>query len=82
MTEETLLIPNTVAVVRGAPHPEAAQRLFDYLQQPGVVQQLVAAKALEGVSANEVATPTLKVNWDALLRDLEEHNRRSSTESS
>lgn len=71
ITEETLLVPNTVGVVRGAPHPEAAQRLFEYLQQPGVVQQLVAAKALEGVSANEVSAPTLRVSWEALLRDLE-----------
>jgi iron(III) transport system substrate-binding protein len=71
MTEETLLIPNTVGVVRGAPHPEAAQRLFECLQQPGVVRQLVAAKALEGIVANEVAVPTLRVNWEALLRDLE-----------
>ena len=71
ITEETLLIPNTVGVVRGAPHPQAAQRLYEFLQQPEVVRQLVTARALEGVSANEVAVPTLKVNWDALLRDLE-----------
>jgi len=71
LTEEMLLIPNTVAVVRGAPHPEAAQGLFEYLQRRDVAQQLVAAHALEGLSASEVTTPTLKVNWDALLRDLE-----------
>jgi iron(III) transport system substrate-binding protein len=71
MTEETLLIPNTVAVVSGAPHPEAAQRLFDYLRRREVVQQLVTAHALEGLSPSEVLIPTLKVNWDALLRDLE-----------
>ena len=71
MSEETLLIPNTVGVVRGAPHPEAAQSLFEYLQRREVAQQLVAAHALEGFSANEVSIPTLKVNWEALLRDLE-----------
>jgi iron(III) transport system substrate-binding protein len=71
MNEETLLIPNTVAVVRGAPHPQAAQRLFENLQQREVVQQLVAVHALEGFSASAVTTPTLKVDWDALLRDLE-----------
>jgi iron(III) transport system substrate-binding protein len=71
MTEETFLIPNTVAVVRGAPHPQAAQRLVDYLQRHDVVQQLVAAHALEGFSASEVSTSTLKVNWDGLLRDLD-----------
>jgi iron(III) transport system substrate-binding protein len=71
MNDETLLIPNTVAFTRGAPHPETAQKLFDYLQQRAVVERLMAAKALEGVSTSEVSTPTLKVNWDALLRDLE-----------
>ena len=76
MTEETLLIPNTAGVVRGAPHPEAAQRLFEFLQRPEVVRQLVAAQALEGVSATENASPTLKVNWDTLLRDLEDTTAR------
>ena len=71
MTEETLLIPNTVGVVRGAPHPETAQRLYEFLQRRETIQQLVAASALEGVSATEVSAPTLKVNWDALLADLE-----------
>ncbi len=71
ISDETLLIPNTIAVVRGAPHPDAAPRLFEYLQRPEVVRQLVAAHALEGISSSEVTTPTLKVNWDALLHDLE-----------
>jgi iron(III) transport system substrate-binding protein len=71
MNGETLLIPNTVGVVRGAPHPEAAQQLFEYLQQPEVERQLVAAHALEGLGASEVSVPTLKVDWNALLRDLE-----------
>jgi iron(III) transport system substrate-binding protein len=71
MNEEMLLIPNTVAVVRGAPHPQAAQRLFEYLQEGDVVRELIAAHALEGSSASVVSTPTLKVNWDALLRDLD-----------
>ena len=33
-TEERLLIPNTVAVIRNAPHSANAQKLFDYLQRP------------------------------------------------
>jgi iron(III) transport system substrate-binding protein len=71
MSEETLLIPNTVAVVREAPHPQEAQRLFEYLKKWEVVQQLVAAHALEGFSASTVSIPTLKVDSGALLRDLE-----------
>jgi len=71
MNAETLLIPNTVAIVRDAPHPEPAQRLSDYLQGRAVVERLVAAKALEGATAREIATPTLDVNWEALLQELE-----------
>ena len=71
MTAETLLIPNTVAVTRGAPHPQAAERLFQYLQSREVVERLVAAKALEGAVVSEVPFPTLSVNWATLLRDLE-----------
>ena len=71
LSEETLLIPNTVAITRNAPHPEAAQRLFLYLQRPEVVKRLVAARALEGVSPGAIPMPALKVDWDTLLRDLE-----------
>ena len=72
ITGEALLIPNTVAVSRGAPHSDAAQRLFEYLQRREVIQRLVAANALEGESASSLSAPTLKVNWGALLRDLED----------
>lgn len=68
---ETLLIPNTVAVTRGAPHPKTAQRLFEFLQRPQVVERLIAVKALEGLSTSTVPVATLKVDWVALLRDLE-----------
>jgi iron(III) transport system substrate-binding protein len=71
ITDDTLLIPNTVAVVRNAPHPETAQRLFEYLQRPEVVERLVTAKALEGVSINPNLNLNRNVNWANLLTDLE-----------
>jgi iron(III) transport system substrate-binding protein len=71
MTEETLLISNTVAITRDAPHPHAAERLFEFLQSREVVERLVAAKALEGASSTATTVPTLRVNWPALLQDLE-----------
>jgi ABC-type Fe3+ transport system substrate-binding protein len=71
MTAETLLIPNTVAVIRGAAHPEPAQKLFEYLQRPEVVQQLVAAHALEDFSPATLSVSTLHPQWDAMLRDLD-----------
>ena len=69
--KETLLIPNTAGIVRGAPHLAAAQKLFDYLQQPAVVQKLVAAKALQGISIGDASIQGLKVDWSALLKDLD-----------
>lgn len=71
ISSETLLIPNTIGITRNAPHPRAAQRLFDYLRRREVVERLIAAKALEGASTDEVSTPTLRVSWNRLLRDLE-----------
>jgi iron(III) transport system substrate-binding protein len=70
LNEELLLIPNTVAVTAAAPHPEPAQRLFDYLQRPDVVARLVAAKALEGAAAAQAPGRTLAVDWPALLANL------------
>lgn len=75
MNQETLLLPNTVAVIRAAPHPENAQRLFDYLQSPAVLQRLIDAGALEAASPNNAATPTLQPDWPALLRDLDAGTR-------
>jgi iron(III) transport system substrate-binding protein len=72
VTAETLLIPNTVAVTRAAPHPQPAQRLFEYLQRPEIIDQLIAADALEGGSASHLPTNTLQVKWDALLNALEQ----------
>jgi len=70
LTNESLFIPNTVAVIRDAPHPANAQMLFEYLQRREVAEKLVAANALESATAVPDGT-TMKPDWDALLRDLE-----------
>ena len=36
----TLLLPNTLALVKGCPHPDAGARLIDYLLSPDVEQRL------------------------------------------
>ena len=72
VTPETLFIPNTVAVIKNCPHPEAAQMLFDFLRDSKTSQRLVDARALEGATLDPAAAAAgLKVNWDQLLRDLE-----------
>jgi len=70
LSEDSLLIPNTVGVIRGARNPEAAQKLFDYLQKPQVVKKLVSVNALEGVSIQTADVATLKRDWVGLSGDL------------
>jgi len=82
LTDETLLIPNTVAVTRNAPHPANAQKLFEYLQRREVAEKLVQANALESSEGRAPRGPNSEngaslssarrqPDWDALLRDLE-----------
>ena len=70
ISSETLLIPNTVAVIRGCPNPDAAQRLFSYLQTRKVMDALIQAKALEGAGTKEVSIPTLHPEWSRVLQDV------------
>lgn len=70
LDEESLLIPNTIGVVRHAPHPAQAQWLFDWLQKPEITARLIEAHALEGASRAAVKVRTLTVDWASLLRDL------------
>src|SRR5262249_55160408 len=71
ISEDRLLIPNTVAVIRGAPLTLAGQSLFEFLQRREVIDRLVAAAALESFSMSEAPGPTLRVDWPRLLADLE-----------
>jgi iron(III) transport system substrate-binding protein len=71
LSEEMMLIPNSVGVVRGGPDPEAAEQFFQFLQRRDVVDQLVTWQALEGASADELTQRTLEPDWNRLLADLE-----------
>jgi len=66
--DENLIVPNTVGVVRNCPHPASAQRLFDFLTNPAVSQELVAVHALESA----VPPNFTQADWDKLLADLEQ----------
>jgi iron(III) transport system substrate-binding protein len=74
LMEETLHIPNTVAIVQGAPHREAAGRLFAHLRSAAVAGQLVAGHALQG--AEPMTGQGLQPDWDELLRRLEADTQR------
>ena len=68
LTAESLLIPNTVAVVRGSRNPNAADELSAFLQRPETIQRLMAAGALEGSQAPDARSI---VDWASLLSDLD-----------
>ncbi len=71
-TDETLFIPNTVGVIRDCPHPEAAERLYEFISDPKVSAKLVELRALEGVTLDPATAATgLQVNWEKLLQDLD-----------
>ena len=42
-----LVIPNTVSIVKGAPHPEAARQLMDFLLSPEVEELLAAGPSAQ-----------------------------------
>ncbi|HTD67677.1 MAG TPA: substrate-binding domain-containing protein [Candidatus Limnocylindria bacterium] len=69
LNAEALLIPNSAAIVRGAPHAAEARQLLDYLVSEPVVKQLIDASALEGTSVGSL--PHLDTDWNSLLSDLE-----------
>ncbi len=77
----TLLIPNTVCILRGAPHRAAAERFVDWLLLPATEARLAASPARQiplhpGVAAPpEVRLPgrdftPLAVDWDAVAASL------------
>ncbi|MCA9794909.1 MAG: extracellular solute-binding protein, partial [Candidatus Eremiobacteraeota bacterium] len=43
----TLVIPNTVSILKNCPHPEQARRLVDYLLSAEVEQRLAAGRSLQ-----------------------------------
>jgi iron(III) transport system substrate-binding protein len=71
----TLFIPNTLALIKGSPNPEAAEKLLDYLLSADVERRLAEGPSAQiplrpGVKASErVKTPgdvrAMKVDWAA-----------------
>ena len=55
--EGTLLLPNTVALIRGAPNPEAGRKLIDYLLSDEVEARLAAMRSIQIPLKPGVAAP-------------------------
>ena len=71
---DALHIPNTLAVVRGAKHPESARRLAEYLASGPVLERLRSQGALEIPASAEgtgAASADAEAAWDKLLAELD-----------
>ncbi len=71
LASDSLLLPNTVAILEKAPHPEAARKLFEFLQRPQIVQQLIAAHALEGGDSTSVTEETFRPDMRRIVTELD-----------
>lgn len=77
------IIPNTVAMVRGAPHPAAAQELIDFLLSPEVEALLAAGPSAQIPLRASVTRPpsvldlsqykVAEVDWAAVGRAYSDH---------
>ena len=56
----TLFIPNTVAILKGCPHPAAARKLVDFLLSPAVEQKLALGPSAQ-IPLNPAVTVKLRV---------------------
>ncbi len=56
----TLLIPNTLAIIKGGPHPQQARQLVDYLLQ-GQIEDQLAQGASAQIPLSNQATVTSRV---------------------
>lgn len=61
-----LLIPNTVAILKDAPHPEAARRLVDFLLSHEVEEELARGRSAQIPVRPSVPRPDHVVSMDGL----------------
>jgi len=67
----TLLIPNTVAMIKGAPHPQQAQQLLDYLVSPETEDMLVQSGSIQVSTRPTKIQNPCSIPDDLLLMDVD-----------
>ncbi|MDX1947545.1 MAG: extracellular solute-binding protein [Pirellulaceae bacterium] len=65
----TLFIPNTVAIIKGCPHPTAARKLVDFLLSPAVEERLAAGPSAQ-IPLNPRVTAELRVETPHTVRAM------------
>jgi iron(III) transport system substrate-binding protein len=78
----TLLLPNTIALVKGCPHPDLGRQLVDYLLSRRVEQALAAGDGAQVPLRPDVPRPAhvkvapkdfraMKVDWQDAAKDYD-----------
>ncbi len=67
----TLLIPNTLAIIRGGPNPAAARRLVDYLLSPEVESRLAAGPSAQIPLNPKAKTATRLLTMPPALKTMQ-----------
>jgi len=60
----TLLIPNTVSLIKNAPHPNSAKKLIDYLLNPEIEEMLAHSRSAQMPVRGNINTPDYVPNID------------------
>ncbi|HAV63598.1 MAG TPA: hypothetical protein DCY13_14685, partial [Verrucomicrobiales bacterium] len=68
---DALLIPNSVAMVKGAPNPEGGGRFMAWLLKLETIYRLVAINAIEGTNPDQLETATIPPSWTSILSELQ-----------
>jgi len=66
----TLFIPNTVAMIDGGPHPEAAKRLTEYLLSPEIEARLAVGPSAQ-IPLNPAVTADVRVATPREIRAMQ-----------
>jgi iron(III) transport system substrate-binding protein len=65
----TLFIPNTVSIIKGSPHPEAARQLVDYLLSPAVETKLAECPSVQ-IPLNPQVHAKMRVETPQTIRAM------------
>jgi iron(III) transport system substrate-binding protein len=65
----TLFIPNTLAIIKGCPHPEQARKLVDYLLSPTVEEKLALCPSAQ-IPLNPAASAATRVETPRTVKAM------------
>jgi len=65
----TLFVPNTLAIIKGSPHPDAVKKLVDFLLSPAAEEMLARGDSAQ-IPLNPAVQATLRVETPATVKAM------------